>query len=466
MRLPFEPGEYPGVLDLPDGAAQSAFQFRPNRPPTFEVYEDHAEPMAWLPKQAVHHQRLIGRLRTNHDLVLGDAYLEEWSVGQHSGSARWALVGLEVARHLVWQRLRVHISGLEALLHRPVNEHYWPSDGRSDRQTYSAVLAPYPVAESIHGGVRVHPHFNTSSTIDPYEHRVTTYAATTFHADQPLDVDSWLQEWAQPLATLVSIATGRREQLRLVTTQNEQTNTVGRLDRVQGVLFASGINQELEPAERQLDDAGRPLVPLFTLAESPPLATMVAKWRSVAQDLPALPLLRLSQNPDLHPGVRFLLLAHAAESLHRATVAAEEPAAYKRRKDRYKEVLAAIKSAGLTDEHQFLREIAEPRRPYPLFERLQDLLSATALSRHLDAWDTRTADLDVEVRQHERTSRCLGERLAHARNILSHGAGQISPRALKPAVTLLDIVVRLAILNRLGFTTEQVNAAVEHLTKV
>jgi hypothetical protein len=465
LKLPFEPGEYLGDLDLPLGPVQAVFDLQANRPPTFKVHGYGPISQGGFPKPPVHHPRLVGRLRTNHDIVLGDAQLSDWGPFGHQGSARWALVGLEVAGHVTWERLYVHVSGLESILRHPMEEVHWLKDGTPERQQYSAVVMPCPVAESVHNGVHVHPRYYVSFSVsDPYQHQVTTVAETRFRSDEPLSVDDWIARWGQPFTTLVGIATGRVEDLRLVTTQNGEWEPPEKRDQVQGVLFGSGIRQDAKAAERQLDGRGDEIVPLFTLDDSPPLATLIATWRAVSHELPSLPLLRLSQDPALHPGVRFLLLAHAAESLHARTVEKEDEAEYERRKVRFKEVLAAIKEVGLVDEHRFLRDNVEPSRPYPLARRLRELLTASALAPELDIWDRRTAELDDHLRTLGKAPTDLADRLAHARNVVSHGAAHLPADLLRPAATVLDLVVRLGILRLLGFTDGQVERAVVRLS--
>lgn len=467
VKVPFEPGEYLGTLSLPLGPGDTVFELREDRPPTFDVHGYGPMTTGGFPKPAEHYPRLTGRLRTNHDIILGDAQLADWGplIGGHRGSARWALVGLKVADQEIWERIDVQVSGLESILRRPMDEVHWPKDGSTERQQYSAIVMPYPIEESTHEGVHVRPRYNVSFSIgDPYQHQVTTVPETRFRADAPLAVDEWVSEWVQPFTTLVGIATGRVESLRLVVTQNGEFEPATRRDYVRGVLFGSGIGQDPRRAERQLDARGDDIIPLFTLDDSPPLANLVATWRGVSAEMPALPLLRLSQEPGLHPNVRFLLLAHAAESLHATTVEEEDRAEYDRRKTRFKEVLAAVKDAGLAEEHRFLRDNAEPRRPYPLSRRLRELLTSFALASRLDGWNTRTEELDAHLRSLDIVPTDLADRLAHARNVVSHGVAHLPAGLIGPAATLLDLVVRLGILTLLGFTESQVENAVARLS--
>lgn len=468
MKPPFEPGEYLGVLALPLGPANAVVDLQADRPPTLTVHDYGPMSTGGFPKPAEHRPRVTGRLRTNHDIVLGDAQISDWGpLGGHRGSARWALVGLDVAEHEQWERIYVQVSGLEAILRRPMEEVHWPSDGTTKRHDYTAVVMPYPVSESAHGGVHVYPRYNVSFSMgDPYQHHVTTVAEARFRGDDPLTVDAWIADWVQPFSTLVGIATGRVESLRIVTAQNGQLEPERRANYVRGVLFGSGIGQNPKPAERQLDSRGDDIVPLFTLDDSPPLATLIATWRSISVGLPALPLLRLSQDIALHPNVRFLLLAHAAESesLHGRTLEDDDQAEYERRKEALKRALAAIKKAGLAGEHRFLRDNAEPRRPYPLSRRLRELLTASALESQLDGWTKRTADLDAHLRTLGLQPTDLADRLAHARNVVSHGAAHLPAELLRPAVTLLDLVVRLGILRLLGFAEAHVERSVVRLS--
>ena len=314
-KPPFDPGEYLGFVDLPLGSAQAVFDLQPDRPPRLVVHDYGPTTWGGFPKPAVDLPRITGRLRTNQDIVLGNVLVADWGQRQHHGSAGWALVGFEVSSHIEWERADVQVSGLELLMRRPMDEVHWPKDGLAERQQYSAVVAPYPVAESAHGDMSVRPSYSVSfSMSDPYQHRVSTVATTMLRADERLTVDQWISEWIQPLTTLVGVGTGRVETLRTVTLRNGEFVPANRADFVEGVLFGSGITQDPQLAERQLDKRGDPVVPLFVLDESPPLATLIATWREASQDLSALPLLRLSQDPELHPSIRFLLLAQAAES--------------------------------------------------------------------------------------------------------------------------------------------------------
>jgi hypothetical protein len=469
VKVPFEPGEYPGRLTLPLGPGEAVLDLRPNRAPTFTVHGYGPMSTGGFPKPAQHHPRLIGRLRTNHDVVLGYAQLQDWGplLALHRGFARWALVGLGVADHETWERVYVQVSGLESILRPPMEAVQWPSDGSTERQEYSAFVRPYPVAESTNDGVHVYPRYNVSFSLsDPYQHQVTTVAEVRFRADELRSVDAWIEEYVEPLTTLVGIATGRVESLRLVVTQNGEFDPPAGETYVRGVLFRSGIGQDPKPAERQLDSRGDDIVPLFTLDDSPPLASLlIATWHAVSEELPALPLLRLSQDPELHPNVRFLLLAHAAESLHARTVEEEDRAEYGRRRTRFKEALAVIKDAGLTEEHRFLRDYAGLRRPYSLSQRLRELLISSALAPQVDAWDARTAELDDHLRTLDLTPTDLADRLAQARHVVSHGVAHLPPDVLRPAATLLDLVVRLGILTLLGFTKTQVASAAGRLSQ-
>ena len=106
-------------------------------------------------------------------------------------------------------------------------------------------------------------------------------------------------------------------------------------------------------------------------------------------------------------------------------------------------------------------------RPHSLSQRLRALLGDCPLGEpgRLDRWAEQTKDLDERLRACGiLDSTDLADRLAHCRNVLSHGAWHLPVRSVQPAAKLLDLLVRLTVLDRLGFTSTQLTPAVERLT--
>lgn len=463
MKPPVEPDDYIGSLAI-DGETLSpvVFGLRAGSPPSLRLPGDMSP--GSFPRPRRDRAQLVGRLNTNHDILLGDTWTEDWGFTGVGGSA-WAIVGLGIAECDAWSEMRVHISGLESLIRRPMAEVSWPKDGRSPRQEYTAIVEPYPISESRTELVNVSPHYDVSFSIsDPYQHHITSTAVVTFTAAEPLTPDAWISGWLRPLASLIGVATGRREQLRLVTFGNtiDPGDENRPPDRKTGALFGAGISQHPEPAERQQHESGRPLVPLFTLEASPPLAQLLATWRDVSIDLPALPLLNLSQDRALHPNVRFILLVNAAESLHRHANETDEDEDYQQRRQTLRDIVSRLRHAGWDDDARFLKHHVEARRSWTLQARLQALLDHPCLEPHRDGWTARTGSLSDWLSQTERSPTSVADCLALTRNVLAHGKAHLPPDKLEPAVGLLDVIVRVAILNQLDFSTDQLEQAVEY----
>lgn len=80
----------------------------------------------------------------------------------------------------------------------------------------------------------------------------------------------------------------------------------------------------------------------------------------------------------------------------------------------------------------------------------------------MDDWTRQTEDLAQELTAMNRTSTPLHERLASARNALSHGV-PLTPQAVAPANRILEALVRGQLLERVGFDNEQIADAYDRV---
>ncbi len=157
--------------------------------------------------------------------------------------------------------------------------------------------------------------------------------------------------------------------------------------------------------------------------------------------------------------MRYLLNAQALESLDTGAAAAAELAEDELHADRRATVLETL---GAMDDDlldpvtlKFIREHLA-RRPYrSLGGRLIRLIRSVPLHEtRASEWTRQTQTLGEELDAMGRTSAPLHERLASARNALSHGVA-LTPQAISPANRVLEALVRGQLLERLGFDEEQ-----------
>lgn len=388
-------------------------------------------------------------------------YLQEWFPGAFLASSRWALVGLGVATFddRCWSRVRLQISGLEAIAGHPVRSVEWPTDDVAHHQRFAAELDAEGYSSHV-GGVTVDCGFDWNLSVgDFYHFSVRTAAVVTLEAETPLSVDAWRREWITPLV-LAGLATGRREQL-LGTTMARAHVAEGRDPTwVTGQLFDSGIHQKPGAAEPRRHANGRPLRPLFTLADSPPLATLLSCAARELEQGTALSLYWLASNQELPTSVRFLRLVEVLESLHSATHADEESRQDEEHRARREAAIEALGQADLDDKtSRFIKEnlTKAPRRS--LAKRIRALLEHVPGGAQREArWKETTTELDEELQARGKSPSDLAARLADARNVLSHG-GALPEPALRPAVPVVEALARCELLRRLGFSGDQVAAA-------
>ena len=457
--LPLEPGSHEGFLNWNDKQVPCKFVLEPAKLARIVVYTNEWT-TGGFPKDHIHHERLVGTLRTNQEVVLGHVYTQEILGGRHLGTAQWALVGLQISHYLEWERTDVHISGLESILPRPIISTRFPDPAAPGPVEFAAKVDRQPVEPSTWDGVTVEPGY-LLRTIDGnlYKHSIVSYGSATFHAQAALPIEAWMNRWIEPLRSVVSISTGRQERVGVV-----RVRTTRGVQPANAVLFGPGIHQEYWEAERLADGAGNPLIPLFDLENSPPLAQLLGRWADLSTDGPAHALLRLSQDVELPTSARFLLLMQAAESLHRG-ISAEEDKEYNTRKEELRRIRSLLAQAGHARESKFVKNYVEARRAYSLESRLRALLKESELESVVPLWADRLRDLEEELSAVGQVGTDLPGRLAQARNAISHGTSRVSANALRDPTRLLELLVRVTVLSRLGFDLSQSMKRVEFLSK-
>ncbi len=478
-------GDHQGRFALPSGErVPGTLTLRADTPPSASLHRDdpgftHVEggSFRWSPQDS-RASELVGDLFSNDEVIIGDAVLSEWFPRHVHASGRWALVGLDITQvpDRRWNTLQLRASGLETLLGSAIASTVWPRDSQVDPQRFSTDLNTAAKYTSTSDAVTVTANYHYSfSPADPYQFSIRNYATATFTTDPPLAVDEWVNDWMLPLLGLLTLATGEREHIASASFSAPDPNRTSDDPQVPaeitGQLFGAGIHQEDTPAQRRIRRNGTPLVPLFTLADAPPLADLIRAWRANLGERTATTLYGLSTDPTLPPPVRYLLCAQALEALHTEDHAAEEEAEDAAHHD---ERLAALEALARVPENvldQSIRKFLKknlPRRPHrSLARRLQHILASMPDHDALvPTWISRTAPLIPNLVALDCRTEPLHERLASIRNVLSHGSATLPPRHIHAATVVVETLLRGQLLHSLGFNRTQLSNAYTYMAAI
>lgn len=474
-------GTYAGDFTLPDGRkAHGVLELQVDAPPSLGVKPETATPVGpegrSFPQESAA-DVVIGSLHTNEAVVLGDAHVSEWFPNQFLVSSRWGLVGLSVdtVPECSWTKMRAGFSGMETILGNAIKSTSWPPDAETDPQTYGASIERESRFISRSGPVEVTASYdNTVKAFDPFEFRLTSFPAVTFEADSPLTVDEWIDGWLNPMLGLLTLATGEQESVLWahlsIVDPDPGIADLPVAPEITATLWGSGIHQDRRPASLRTHRDGSSLQPAFLLSEAPPLAEMVARWRSSLADTASAGLYRLALDAGLPLQVRFLMCAQALEGLdahdQMAAEALDDKAYLAARKNAVAEVASAEKQGCLSNtSRKFVKRYLPKAPPRSLASRLSRVIGSAQVSDERKvSWLALTEPLMDELRASGRQANSLEERLAAARNSLSHG-DTLAPEALRPAVRILEILLRGQLLQRLGFDSEQLGKSYERMVK-
>lgn len=472
-------GDYNGRFSLPSGEeVNGTLTLGADRPPFLSLHPDDPGDLSGVrsfPRDS-RTPELVGYLFSNEEVIVGHVRLSELFPRQVEGSGRWALVGLDIVRvpDRRWNTLQIRLTGLEALLGSAISSTQWPHNTSVDPQRFSADLNMAANYTSTRDAVAVSAKYRWSfSPADPYRFSLMNFPTATLTTHQPLTVDEWAEEWVNPLLGLLTLATGEGERITSVhfsaPDPARAADSPSDRDEIRGQLFGAGIHQQDMPAERRTRSDGTPLVPLFTLGDSPPLADLVRTWRTGLGERTATALYRLSMDPTLPPAVRYLLCAQALESLDAEDHAAQEDAendAYDRERSAAMAELMAVPDSVLDPSiKKFLKKNVRREPLRSLANRLHHILAAIPNREILVAtWTERTNPLVPNLVALNYRTEPLPERLGSIRNILSHGSATLSGGPVHAATRILETLLRGQLLISLGFNREQLVNAYMRMT--
>jgi ApeA N-terminal domain 1 len=473
-KLSLEPGRFAAEWYLDNRPIAGELQTEANRPPHFVLFEDLDYDADWsqgreIPEERTH-DRVLGRLRSNEDVVLTDVAISIWAPGLSTGFARYAVVGLGVGDVVAdrYASIELQITGAELLFGtRPIKSVRIPTSGaRYLEGTFSAESDPESTRswEDHEGGLTLDCSYSAHfSGTDPFRHELIFAPIVRFTSTDPLTVDEWVKLWITPLLRVASLATRgaqRLSWLRVEAPVPERPEAMGA--QLSGAVFGGGIDQapyqaEYRPEEWQDPDRR----PLFTLAGLPlSLVDILRQWRDLAQG--QNPFLELYSQAMLHTDLplraRYLYLIQALEGLHAYEHRAEEEDSQRRFEVKRTAALEALTSSEVDPETiRFIKQKWSKRMADSLDRRISELVSE--LPEPVGKTLARPEMCGLAAELATRGATTLGSQLRVLRNDLSHGGRNYDSVTLRPWVQTAETLCRGHALRLLGFRPQDIEAA-------
>ena len=408
---------------------------------------------------------LRGWLWSGQDVITRDVHIETVIPEMTIAIGRYSLVGLNLndVDDDAYEEVVFQATGLDLLLGRaPLKSVRWPPDGADHLDgEFAATGDPQSTQKWELDGTTITCSYwaQQSSVSNPYRFELRFAPVVHVVAENPADLDRWLDEWVTPVVRLLALVTREPQRLSWLELRHRPPGDERRWP-VRAQVFGTGIAQEpyvSEDAEAWRDPQRRPILDLASSGLS--LPALIVSWRDLdTGGNPFVELFRLVMfQRDLPKRAQFLYLVQALEALqgyeHRShdQRAAEEYAA--RRGETIERIGAA---GGLAKDMRFLKQAWSKRPRDDLSRRLRSLvrhkdLPATARSVFDALGDT---PLAKEVRESN-----VENAVRHIRNDLAHGNRNYSDRELRRWTVVLDALCRGHLLRLLGCPTAVIERA-------
>ena len=218
--LLFEPGAYDCEWFINDRRISGRIELFGSKVPELTLYADVPPPVE-EPNQRVYTfgrqetiKRLVGRLRSNHDVVVFDANVQ-WLLPELSmGVARYAIVGAGVAAtpEDTYERILLQVTGADLLIgSSPVGSYSQPKRATaSSKSTYSVTLSEerHRRWETDDGATAITCGYDHRPLLGRYRFEVAFAPVFEFTSKTPLSLEDWLSLLVEPLLQITSTAIG------------------------------------------------------------------------------------------------------------------------------------------------------------------------------------------------------------------------------------------------------------------
>lgn len=467
LKLSFAPDDYLATWTLPSAnggtmEAHGSLTVEANKPPNGSAHGHIAAAM--VPDahgvtafpQHVETAIVSGRLSSGANVLLVNARVSYWFANQASIVAEAAIItraDINDADEALFSGFDIQVGGLDAIAGvAPIKSTQFPKDGVTG--TWAAELAPKDFRQEWKDDAATIglTYYGSFRSFDPYNFSMGFSPVAFGRLDQPLSLRDLLDEWIQPLRRLVSIATGRAEEITYLTVYPVIEDDL----ELKGQLFGSGITQQ--PYESKRDEIDKIQSPLRLKSDDVSLLDLLRNW----QELEAAhhPLVEtygsMLHAADQHPRSRFLLLLQAIEGTHGHETKASFEKRQKKHTESRDEVIALTKVALDERQQKFLERNMGKRPPGGLEPAINWL--AQKLPGGMRA---RLDGVPLVVSLVAAGAKNAPDALRIIRNDLAHGAKGYDALELHRVVTVLDLMVRAHALQLLGCPEQVVNRVTE-----
>lgn len=457
LKLRFTPEEYLVTWQLPAVggdktlAVHGALTVEAAKPPKGIAHGDldtlleHPAPGVTGFPQSVSVPRLTGDMANGANVLLLNAQVNYWVSSQASIYAEAAVITLASVTGDGADRFKifeVQVGGLDAVSGvELIKSTSFPKQGMSG--TWSAEIASDHAQTWEDKSAKLTLSYNgTFRSFDPYAFRMGFSPVLRGELATAVPLRELLDDWINPIRRVVSIATGRAEELTYAALYLSSTG-----GDVHGQVFGSGITQD--PYESSLEEVRKISSPLRLKPDAVSLLEMIRTWQKMASV--HHPLVEtygaMLHATDQHPRSRFLLLLQAIEG----TYGFETKASFAKRLKKHAEDRDAVvkaASGSLNDKQlTFLQKNLGKRPPAGLESALNWLakrLPDDVLSR-LDATSLITA-----AKTPTGEAKNAPDALRIIRNDLAHGNRGYDVFELSEVVRILELMVRAHALELLG----------------
>jgi hypothetical protein len=456
LKLSFAPDDYLATWQLPSPnggtfAAHGALTVAASKPPKATAHGDFDGQLERLAGGAIGFPQhadapvITGSLSNGANVVLVDARVSYWFPDRaiiHAAAAIITLADVGSGEAL-FEQFDIQVGGLDAIAGvAPIKNTTFPRKGAAG--TWAAELAPDFKQEWVDPGATVGlTYYGSFRSFDPYAFSMGFSPVAFGRLEQPVPMSQLLDEWIYPLRRVVSIATGRPEEITYLTIYP----TTGDKSEVKGQVFGSGITQE--PYESSRDEIEKIKSPLRLKSDGVSLLDVLRTWQKLK--LVHHPLLEtygsMLHAHDQHPRSRFLLLLQAIEGTHGYETRASFAKRQKKHTEDRDEVVALTNDSLDAKQQKFLERNLGKRPPGGLEPAINWLAKKLPgdVKEQLEAAPLIATTMAAPV-----SAKNAADALRIIRNDLAHGTKGYDAYQLLQVVEVLERVVRAHALELLG----------------
>jgi hypothetical protein len=441
--LVVKPGSYPCVIEHPSGQRLAAeLDLGAGRSPQGQVFGwpvEERDGIRTVPQPAERYPLLKCGLRAGWEVLLIDATVQAWFPEQASLHASLAVAGhgLSADPGRCFPEVSVQITEGHRLFGRaPLTKVTFPTSmPETGKVEFSVEVDRDANVTYSNGGTELRCGYWMQTSLTDYRRFfVTTAPVFEIRSATPLTPGEWMTTHVLPLRELVTLATLEPQTVAWATLDEQHggVSTEGSTRSFQ--LYSQDIQQAPYAPAADPHKESRTLFTFPGLPYSP--VDLLRRWEDLRTAHRGFiqPLMQ-GLTEQMNPRARFLFLVQALEGLH-TEMTGEGPVKVEQHRAKRKEVLQAVKDAGL--DKDWADRWLDRHGRFSLAERLTQLWDAVRPDVE------RVADVDL-----------VPGDIPDIRNRLSHGAEDYSWQALRPAMRVMSAIGAAHVLRLLDLPSDR-----------